>query len=132
MSKIKDGILKQHNIGQFWGRFALAGSQIAIVVSTLTLLMAATSAYPSVSTWLAGYGVHMRFWVFITIIVVPIVIAYFLSWKFLVRSFYRSSTEQFWNQDNPLITKLDNIEKTLCNDLPEIKKRLSELENKWK
>jgi len=130
LDSLKDKILAQKSIGQSWGRFALAGSQIAIVVSTLTLLMASIGAYPSVSLLLKGYGISLHFWVFLSVIVFPIVVAYFLSWKYLVWSFYKSSTEQFWNQDNPFSKDIRDMKKTLKHELPKIRKRLRSLEKK--
>lgn len=121
---------KQHRISDLWGRFALAGSQIAVIVSAYTMLMVTINAYVPISTWLIGYGIHIRFWMFMIIIIVPIIIAYFFAWRFLVAPFYRSSVEQFWLQSNPLIKKIDNIEKILNTELPEIKKRLEGLEKK--
>lgn len=134
MFKLKEKILKQHNIGQSWGRFALAASQIAMFVSVLTLCMVTINAYVPVSVWLVKHGIQLQFWMFVSIIIVPIMVAYFLAWKFLVPSFYRSSTEQFWKQSEitQKFDKLDNIEKILGDELPEIKKRLAGLEEKWK
>ena len=129
MANIKDKILKQHNIGG-WGRFSLAASQIAMFVSSLTFLMVAVNAYAPVAEWLMEHGIHLPFWMFMAIVVVPIVIAYVLAWKFLVPSFYRSSTEQFWLQNNPLIKEIQDIKKILSDELPEIRKRLEALEKK--
>ena len=133
MHSIIGNIFKQRTIGQTWGRFALAGSQIAIVFSSFTMLMVAINAYATISTWLLQYGIHLRFWVFMTILAVPIIIAYFIAWKFLVATFYRSSVDQFMTQNKELtdrLTKLDNIEQILGDTLPEINDRLEALEKK--
>ncbi len=130
MYNFKDKIMKQKNTGRQWGRFALAGSQIGIFVSTLTLLMVVINAYAPVSAWFMERGIYLRFWVFMGGIVGLLMIAYVLAWKYLVVSFYNSSTEQFWLQNNPLIKKIENIEKIIGEELPEIKKKLEALEKK--
>ena len=113
MGKLRDSLLKQHNTGQLWGRFALAGSQIAIFVSGYTFLMVSVNAYEPVSRWFAEMGINVAFWLFMLVVIIPILVAYLLAWKFLVKSFYTSWTEQFWQQDNPLTKKLDEINERL-------------------
>lgn len=127
LENLKDRVLKQRTIGG-WGRFSLAASQISIFVTTLTLLMVTVNAYAPISLWLVEHNITLSFWMFISIVIVPIMIAYFLAWKYLVSSFYRSSTEQFWMQSKPLLDKLDSIKEVLDDELPEIKKRLDTIE----
>jgi hypothetical protein len=126
MPNLKDKIWKQRTIGQAWGRFALAGSQIAIFVSTWTMLMVTINAYAPVSEWLVGHGIHLRFWMFAVIAIIPIVVAYFLSWKLLVATFYRSSTEQFWEQSKEWTERLKKIDKidTIEKAISEIKESI--------
>ena len=109
MSNIKNWLFKQHTIGQSWGRFALAGSQIAVLVSTYTMIMVTISAYEPISTWLQSKSINLPFWVFILIIIIPIIIAYFVAWKYLVASFYRSSVNQFMEQNKELVEGLKEI-----------------------
>lgn len=130
MARLKEKILKGRRVSDIWGRFALAGSQIAILVSAYTMLMVTVNAYVPISSWLTGYGISVQFWVFIVIILVPIIIAYILAWKYLVKPFYRSSVEQFWLQDNPLAKEIAEIKEILGNELPEIRRRLEDLEKK--
>jgi len=133
MSKITHWVFKQHTIGQAWGRFALAGSQIAVVVSSFTMLMVTINAYTPISSWLVGYGIYLRFWMFLTIIIVPIIIAYFVAWKYLVATFYRSSVDQFMAQNKELtdeLAKIEDIKKILSDELPKINDRLEALEKK--
>jgi hypothetical protein len=95
---IKDFIFKQHTIGQLWGKFALAGSQIAIFVSGYTFLMVSVNAYEPVNKFLEDIGWFLQFWQYMAIIVVPILLMYLFAWKFLVKSFYLSWADQFWQQ----------------------------------
>jgi Zn-dependent protease with chaperone function len=110
MMKFKEAIWKQHKIGQTWGRFALAGSQISIFISTYTMLMVTVNAYAPVSSWLVGIGIHLQFWQFLGVLLLPMIIAYVLAWKFLVQSYYRTSVEQFWQQGKEWTDKLDKID----------------------
>lgn len=133
MGKIIDRIFKQHAIGQTWGRFALAGSQIAVLVSSFTMLMVTINAYVPISAWLMEYGIYLRFWAFITIIIAPIIIAYFIAWKYLVVSFYRSSVDQFMAQNKELtdeLAKIEDIKQLLVSEFAEIKERLGKLEQR--
>ncbi len=113
MANLRDKIWKQRLIGQTWGRFALAGSQIGIFVSAYTMLMVTVNAYIPISGWLLGYGFYLRFWVFMAIVLIPMVIAYFVAWKLLVATFYRSSTEQFWEQSKEHTDRMKRIEMML-------------------
>jgi len=127
--RLRDRILKQHNIGETWGRFALAGSQIAVMVSTYTMLMVTVNAYEPISAWFTEKGINLSFWVFMAIIIVPIIIAYFIAWKYLVVSFYRSSVEQFMEQNEELmggLKKIADMEKTLVS----IQKTLEKMQKK--
>lgn len=128
-------IWRQHLIGQTWGRFSLAASQIAIFVSTWTMIAVTINVYAPIQVWFAQHGIYLPFWMFMAIIIVPIIIAYFLAWKLLVATYYRSSTDQFWAQSkewSDRISKIDNIDETLRNELPAINKRLEALEKHWK
>ena len=133
MGGIKSKLFKQHTIGQTWGRFALAGSQIAVVVSSYTMLMVTINAYTPISTWLVQHGIYLHFWMFLVIIIVPIIIAYFVAWKFLVATFYRSSVDQFMTQNKELtdeLAKIEEIKKMIVSGFAEVKERLEKLEQK--
>lgn len=110
MSNLKHTIWKQHTVSQVWGRFALAGSQIAIFFSVYTMVMVTVNAYAPISSWLAGFNIRLSFWAFLIILLIPIAIAYYLSWKLLVATFYRSSTDQFWAQSKEWTEKLEKID----------------------
>ena len=126
MGRLRDKLASQHNTGRLWGRFALAGSQIAVFVSGYTFFMVSLNAYEPVSAWFAEHGMNVPFWLFILVVLLPILIAYLLAWKFLVVSFYTSWTEQFWKQNNPL----DKIEKQMDEGFKEMGERLKRLEEK--
>lgn len=133
MGNLTDKIFKQHAIGQTWGRFALAGSQIAVLVSTYTMLMVTINAYAPISEWLIHHGIYLRFWMLITVLLVPMIVAYFLAWKFLVVSFYRSSVDQFMAQNKELtdeLAKIEDIKRMLVSEFTEVKKRLEVLEKR--
>jgi hypothetical protein len=94
-------------------------------MSAYTMLMVTINAYAPVSQWLVEHGIRLSFLVFMAIVLVPIIIAYFLAWKLLVATFYRSSTEQFWEQSKEWtekFKKIDEIEKTLKEILDRQKK----------
>jgi len=93
----------------------LAGSQVAILVSGYTMLMVSVNAYFPISFWLAEYDIYIRFPVFISIIALPIITAYILAWKYLVKSFYNSSVDQFWGQSKT------PVERMLKDGFPEVK-----------
>jgi hypothetical protein len=107
---IREKLFKQHNIGHVWGRFALAGSQIAIFVSGYTFLMVSFNAYNPIYVFMAqNFGYELDFWVYLGIVFVPIILAYIVAWKFLVRSFYLSWADQFWQQSGDVVEKINEI-----------------------
>ncbi len=124
-----DKVFKQHFIGG-WGRFSLASSQIGIFVSSMTFFMVGINAFIPVSQWFMQHDIYLRLWVFMAIIIIPILIAYFIAWKFLVASFYRSSTEQFWNQNNPIVKEIEDTNKVLKEELKQIKDILKDMKKK--
>lgn len=123
--KLTQLVFKQHNIGQVWGRFALASSQIAIFVSGYTLLMVSTSSYNPISTFIyQNFNIMLNFGIYLGMVFFPILVVYLLSWKFLVRSFYLTWADQFWQQSKEYVDKLDGIKKQ--NEM--ILQRLNDLE----
>lgn len=122
---MKGNVFKQKYIGKYWGKIALAGSQLGVFIAFLTLLTATVSAFPIVSGWLDSIGIHMQFWMFVGLIVLVVIILYVLSWVYLVASFYSSSTEQFWIHNNPLKGEVD-ILKTEIGSLKDIIKTLND------
>lgn len=103
---IKEKIFKQYHIGHIWGRFAVAGTQIAIFVSGYTFLMVSANFYETANEFLEKSGMFLEFWQYMLIVAVPILIAYLFSWKFLVKSFYNSWADQFWSQSDKYIEKI--------------------------
>jgi len=123
--------MKQKDIGHGWGRFALAGSQIAVFVSGYTFFMVSLNAYEPVSKWfLEQWGWQLSFWLFMVVVAFPILVAYLLAWIFLVVSFYHSWAEQFWKQPNPIDGKLDKIEKRMDEGFNKMDERLKRLEER--
>ena len=112
MSNLKEKLFEQRNIGKLWGKFAIAGSKIAMFVSGYTVLMVSVNAYSTVSSLLATFGINIRFFVYMGIVLMPLILAYLLAWKYLVRSFYGAWAKQFWKEDNPVVKQLEKMEST--------------------
>ncbi len=124
----KESLFKQHNIGQLWGKFALAGTQISIFITGYTFIMVSVNAYIPIAGWFVTYGIRFAFWFYMMMIVLPVIVAYILSWKFLVKSFYLSWAEQFWRESKDYIEAMEQIKKQ--ND--KIINELANLEGKLK
>ncbi len=124
----KESLFKQHNIGQLWGKFALAGTQISIFITGYTFIMVSVNAYIPIAGWFVKYGISLAFWFYMMMIVLPVIVAYILSWKFLVKSFYLSWAEQFWRESKDYIEAMEQIKKQ--ND--KIINELANLEGKLK
>lgn len=123
---IKEKLWQQHRIGETWGRFALAGSQITVFVSMWTMLAVTIDVYTPIKSWVSGYGINLPLWGFMAVIIVPIIIAYLFAWKFLVASYYRTSVEQFWKQGSEWTAKLDKID-ALESQLKDLNRKLDEV-----
>ena len=130
-------LFKQKNIGRYWGRFALAGAQVSGFISIIILCFTAISAYIPVSQWLMQFGIYIQFWLFIVVILGGMVLLYLFSWGYLVRSFYSSSNEQFWKNDNPIRTEItllkeenEKLKKIIISGFTDVNKRLDKLEVK--
>ena len=120
---VKDKLFKQSNIGQWWGKFGLAGSQIAIFVSGYTFIMVSVGAYTPISAFFEKQGYVLSFWLYIGVVIIPIIVAYFLAWKLLVRSFFKQWANQFWKESDDGLNKL-------IKQNEEIIRRLDKLEKK--
>ncbi len=83
------------------------------------MLMVSVNAYSPISAWLLEmHDINLSFPLFMVFIILPVVLAYTLAWKYLVKSFYSSTVEQFWEQSRKLVVKM------LEEELPGIVEKL--------
>jgi uncharacterized membrane protein YdbT with pleckstrin-like domain len=105
----------QYNIGKWWGRLLLAAGQISMLITLLTLGLAGIGAYPTVKGWAAIIGWDIALWQFGLIIVIIIGISLVFAWMFGMKSYFNQWNDQFWNHDNPMRIKLEELEKKIDN-----------------
>ncbi|MCJ7805196.1 hypothetical protein MUP46_00950 [Patescibacteria group bacterium] len=127
MKKTILNIFGQQNISKRLGMFFLTVTQVGMVVSLLILLETSVNAYVEISTWLMGYGIYIRFWIFMSVIISVLIITYILAWKFLLPSYLSSWNEQFYKHDNLVQKDLEEIKRQMSDGFDNIKNRLDKL-----
>ena len=125
MNKIIKAIIRQYDIGQWWGGFSNAFSNIAMFITLFNTLLIIPMAYVTWFTpWASGLGLVIPFTVFISVIFVVGIVMLLLGYKVLTPSGFVFWAAQFWKHNNPLRKKLNKIEKNQDNQ----DKRLSAIE----
>ena len=116
--------MKQRQVGNWWGGFKQLGTQIAIYITMLNLVLLAATAYTTTfSTWFRDNNLEIPFWLFMGVIVAGIIVMMFVEYKFSLPSFFSFWNDQFWKHNNPVKIELKAIRK----ENKELKESMAEL-----
>ena len=129
------GLSGQKDIGSWWGQFLLSVGQIAILVSLATMSFAAIAAYAVIQDFFWGIGIELRFWHFVLCIVVMLLIALVMAYKFSLPSFFSVWNNQFWSHKNPMRGQMETMNgrmESMQFTLENIRSRLDKLEKPGK
>ena len=114
-------MLKQRNIGTFFGMAKIIIGQVTPYISWVSLgLVGIMSFYTTISPMFTNWGIQLPFWVFILVLGAIIVSVTIMEWIFMLPSYYGASNVQSWEHENPQREKLEKIER----DIAEIKQML--------
>ena len=131
----KERMIKQINIGNWWGALMTLAGRLNIYYSTISLVLVAFFAYPTVSGFIVNYtGISIPFWIFILIVILAPVVVMILEYKYSLASYIAFNNEQAYKHDNPIrrdLVKLQKDSTTTKKDIKEMKKILNKLSKKF-
>jgi hypothetical protein len=121
---LTNSIIKQTNIGNWWGALMTLAGRLNIYVGLINLVLISFFAYPTVSGFIVNYtGISIPFWIFIlAIIIIPFIIMG-LEYKFSLPSYIAFNNQQAYAHDNPIRRDIEDMQK----DITEIKGILEKL-----
>ena len=124
-------VFKQKNLGQQWGIFATLAGQLSIFIAMINLLLLIMTAYnTTLRGWFEYYNIPLNFWSFTGLVVLLLTITAYLLYKFALPSFFSFLNDQGYRHDNPIRKDIERVQKTLDNNLKEVKERLKKLEGR--
>lgn len=126
MKKIFDFILKQHNIGIWWGGLRNTISNATMYLSLFNTAMIVPMAYVTwVQPWCEKMGWDFSFIWFLVVLFVMAVIVLLVEYKLFTPSNFEFWGEQFWKHgSNPMNERMDRLEKKV----DELKELISKYE----
>lgn len=123
-------LLKQRNVGRQWGTFVNIAAQLSILITMLNLVLLLTTAYnTTLSGWFKIYGIPINFVTFMGLIILLLLIAAVLAYKFALPSYFSAINDQIYKHDNPIVRDIAKVQKTLdslVSRLEELEKRKNE------
>jgi len=126
--KIKNFILRQYSVGNWWGAFRNVSTNVMSYVIFLNFILVAPLGYSTaVAPWLEAHGVPMPLIVFMGIIMIGLLLIFVLEYKLSIPSQYSFWSDQWWRHNNPLKEKMEKIDKKL-DSVGDIDKRLKAIE----
>ena len=114
MSKnLLSSILKQHNIGIWWGALRNTISNATMYLSLFNTALIVPMAYVSwFQPWVASAGIDISFPLFILGIFALGVVVLLVEYKLFTPSNFEFWGEQFWKHgSNPMNERMDRLEK---------------------
>lgn len=104
-------ILKQRNFPPFLGMAKLVIGQVTPYIGWVNLaLVGVMSFYTTFNPLFLGIGMNVSIWVFIAVIVLIMAILTVFEWVFMFPSFYAANNRQWWEHDNPMRDKMEELE----------------------
>lgn len=98
---------RQINIGNWWGKMLLSGTQLSMFMALFTMGFAGIAAYETIRKAFQGWGIDLFFWQFVLLVFVLLVIGLYLAHLLGLASFFSSWNEQFWSHKNPMREKME-------------------------
>jgi hypothetical protein len=117
-------MIKQINIGNWWGALMTLAGRLNIYISMINMVLISFFAYPSVSSFIVNNtGISIPFWAFILIIIITPFVVMVFEYKFGLPSFIAFNNEQAWRHDNPRRKDIESMQR----DITEIKRILIDI-----
>lgn len=118
-------VLKQHNVGIWWGALKNTISESSFVITVFNMIMLVPTFYVTVvSPWCLDNGIQFPFWIMVVAIMAVGVIVLLVQYKIFTPSSFAFWSDQFWSHgDNPISKKQKEHDERLAN----IESKLEEL-----
>ena len=124
-------IFKQKNVGNHWGIFANVAAQLSILIAMLNLLLLIATAYnTTLREWFEQYGIPLNFLAFMGLIALLLLVAAVLVYKFALPSYFSAVNDQIYKHDNPIRKDIEQVQKSIDDNLKTIVDRLEKMEKK--
>ncbi len=105
-------ILKQKKTGHGWGAFIQLISQLSPVIWAVNIALLAPTAWETVfRDWLYEHGLYLSFTHFMLMLVALFGVTMVVLYKLGLPSFFSFFNSQFWQHDNPMAKKMEDISK---------------------
>jgi hypothetical protein len=116
--------LQQRTSSKWWGIIKLLVAQISPYLSWLNLaLVGVMSFYTTISPIFLSFGIVIPFWLFTIVLILVVIALAIVEWVFMMPSFYGANNRQWWEHDNPMKEKMEELEKKIDLLISESKKR---------
>lgn len=120
-------ILKQYDIGSWWGAFKSTVGSASLYLTMFNTVMLVPMAYVTwVSPWFLERGIIMPFWFFVMVLLVGGMFVLLIEYKLFTPSGFMFWSEQFWKHGNPLKDKMEEHDKRF-DEQEERMKRMEEM-----
>jgi hypothetical protein len=115
MKKLLDLILKQHNVGIWWGALKNTISESSFVITVFNMVMLVPTFYVTVvSPWCTDNGITFPFWIMVAIVIGLGFIVLLVQYKVFTPSSFAFWSDQFWSHgDNPISKKQEEQDERL-------------------
>jgi hypothetical protein len=123
MKNLIDQILKQYDLGPWWGALKSTIGSASLYLTIFNTAMIAPMAYVTwASPWLLQMGIAMPFWMFGVVILIGIFVVLLFEYKLSTPSNFIFWNAQFWKHDNPIKAKMEEHDKRFDEQGKRLKK----------
>ena len=103
-------LLKQYDIGTWWGALKSTYSNAAVYLSLFNTAMIVPMAYVTwISPWLQGVGLNLPFGLFLGAILIFALLTLLFEYKLSTPSGFSFWSEQFWKHNNPIRSEFEKV-----------------------
>lgn len=121
---IRKFLIKQYNFGPWVGGFKDLFSRTMLYISIVNFILIAVTAYDvTLKSFILQYVPWISFWMYFLILIVVVLLAMVLEFKFIVPSHYTFLNKQEFEHQNLIRKELEGVK----NELSKLKKGLNKL-----
>lgn len=126
LSWLKGQIFKQYQIPLIGGLKDVFAHTVFYMTGINFFLISVTAYWTTIMPHMRGYiWPGFRYWMLLVAVVVILILAMLIEYKFILPSYYRFRAGQYSMEDREIRQKLDEVAKSI----QELAKRLDRLEN---
>jgi hypothetical protein len=125
-------LLKQTNVGTWWGAFRNLGSYITFYLTFVNFFLLLMSWYVLINPELVKRGIAIPLFVFMLISIVGMVVVMVLEHKYTVPSFFTYWNQQWYQHGNLLKERLDVRDKEINEQYKRLYKKIDSIKDELK